>query len=52
MKIVRKVVLGESKKFFFDNYKLGDKIHVTETAKAIGVSRQAIYNWINEIKSI
>jgi len=37
--------------FFFKNYKKGDRLNVTETAKSLGVSRRTIYNWINEINN-
>lgn len=42
--------VDKSKKFFFENYKDDMVLNVTATAKAIGVSRQTVYNWIQEIK--
>lgn len=42
--------IEQSKKFFFENYKEDMVLNVTATAKAIGVSRQTVYNWIQEIK--
>jgi predicted transcriptional regulator YheO len=41
---------SEAKKFFFENYILDEKINILKTAQSLKVSRQAIYNWINEMK--
>ena len=41
----------DAKKFFFENYIIGEEINVLKTAESLKVSRQAIYNWINEMKS-
>jgi len=43
--------LTKEKKFFVENYKKGEEINVSLTAKSLGVSRRCIYNWINEIKN-
>ena len=42
---------AEAKKFFFENYILDEKINILKTAESLKVSRQAVYNWINEMKS-
>lgn len=47
MKLIEK--LNGAKDFFFKNYNPKVKLNVVETAKALGVSRQTIYNWIKEL---
>lgn len=56
MKLVERKTKGwsstsKAKSFFFENYKPGFKLNVSETARSLGVTRVTIYNWIKEIKA-
>lgn len=46
----RKKTNPEAKEYFFNNYDSEVDINKVETAKSLGVTRQTIYRWINEIK--
>ena len=42
----------KERKFFFENYRKGDRLNVRKTAESLGVSRRTIYNWLEEIKNL
>lgn len=46
----RKKTNPEAKEYFFNNYDSEVDINKVEIAKSLGVTRQTIYRWINEIK--
>ena len=50
MEIVLKKMKPGAKEYFFNNYDPEADINKLATAKSLGVSRQTIYRWINEIK--
>lgn len=50
MKII-KSQSKEAKEFFFKNYKKGSVIDITKTARQLGVTRQTLHNWINQINN-
>lgn len=41
--------IQKAKDFFFESYEKNSKINVKATAESLGVTRQTLHKWINQI---